>query len=156
MELFKYCLGYFGLYWWYWTYSYHVVSHFNWGKCQNKRAKDLHVTSLGCHWVYQWQRWYIVPATQEPRNLYIITAKYIKGHLNKLPLACVGDMAVETKKKGKPDLKKKILPNVSGNASHGSKRMGCSRTLKIMQEWLWTQKVKWRVSYWIGVCTFVA
>ncbi|KAF9613462.1 hypothetical protein IFM89_008309 [Coptis chinensis] len=41
------------------------------------------------------------------KNLYIISVKGIKGRLNRLPSACVGDMVMVTVKKGKPDLWKK-------------------------------------------------
>ncbi|KAF0933411.1 hypothetical protein E2562_018518 [Oryza meyeriana var. granulata] len=41
------------------------------------------------------------------KNLYIISVKGIKGRLNRLPSACVGDMVMATVKKGKPDLRKK-------------------------------------------------
>jgi large subunit ribosomal protein L23e len=41
------------------------------------------------------------------KNLYVISVKGIKGRLNRLPAACVGDMFVATVKKGKPDLRKK-------------------------------------------------
>ena len=40
------------------------------------------------------------------KNLYIISVKGIKGRLNRLPSACVGDMVMATVKKGKPDLRK--------------------------------------------------
>ncbi|KAH9622290.1 hypothetical protein KSS87_007443 [Heliosperma pusillum] len=43
------------------------------------------------------------------KNLYIISVKGIKGRLNRLPSACVGDMVMATVKKGKPDLRKKNL-----------------------------------------------
>ena len=46
------------------------------------------------------------------KNLYIISVKGIKGRLNRLPLACVGDMVMATVKKGKPDLRKKVMPAV--------------------------------------------
>ncbi|XP_030969957.1 60S ribosomal protein L23-like [Quercus lobata] len=46
------------------------------------------------------------------KNLYIISVKGIKGRLNRLPSACVGDMVIATVKKGKPDLRKKVLPAV--------------------------------------------
>ncbi|KAG5043629.1 hypothetical protein JHK87_007544 [Glycine soja] len=46
------------------------------------------------------------------KNLYIISVKGIKGRLNRLPSACVGDMVMATVKKGKPDLRKKVLPAV--------------------------------------------
>ncbi|XP_009614476.1 large ribosomal subunit protein uL14-like isoform X3 [Nicotiana tomentosiformis] len=46
------------------------------------------------------------------RNLYIISVKGIKGRLNRLPPACVVDMVMATVKKGKPDLRKKVMPAV--------------------------------------------
>lgn len=46
------------------------------------------------------------------KNLYIIAVKGIKGRLNRLPASGVGDMVMATVKKGKPDLKKKIMPAV--------------------------------------------
>ncbi|KAI9194037.1 hypothetical protein LWI28_002594 [Acer negundo] len=45
------------------------------------------------------------------KNLYIISVKGIKGRLNRLPSACVGDMVMATVK-GKPDLRKKVMPTV--------------------------------------------
>jgi hypothetical protein len=42
------------------------------------------------------------------KNLYIISVKGIKGRLNRLPAACVGDMVMATVKKGKPDLKRRL------------------------------------------------
>lgn len=41
------------------------------------------------------------------KNLYIIAVQGIKGRLNRLPAAAVGDMVVATVKKGKPELRKK-------------------------------------------------
>ncbi|GAA0174784.1 ribosomal protein [Lithospermum erythrorhizon] len=46
------------------------------------------------------------------KNLYIISVKGIKGRLNRLPSACVGAMVMATVKKGKPDLRKKVMPAV--------------------------------------------
>ncbi|KAH0730076.1 hypothetical protein KY289_001264 [Solanum tuberosum] len=46
------------------------------------------------------------------KNLYIISVKGIKGRLNRLSSACVGDMVTATMKKGKPDLRKKVMPAV--------------------------------------------
>eukprot|EP00993_Chasmostoma_nieuportense_P005534 NODE_6157_length_565_cov_326.525114_g5992_i0.p1 GENE.NODE_6157_length_565_cov_326.525114_g5992_i0~~NODE_6157_length_565_cov_326.525114_g5992_i0.p1 ORF type:complete len:141 (-),score=17.04 NODE_6157_length_565_cov_326.525114_g5992_i0:58-480(-) len=46
------------------------------------------------------------------KNLYIISVKGIKGRLNKLPAASVGDMVLATVKKGKPELRKKVMPAV--------------------------------------------
>uniref|UniRef100_A0A2K5N9F8 Large ribosomal subunit protein uL14 n=1 Tax=Cercocebus atys TaxID=9531 RepID=A0A2K5N9F8_CERAT len=43
------------------------------------------------------------------KNLYIISVKGIKGRLNRLPAAGVGDMVMATVKKGKPELRKKVL-----------------------------------------------
>ncbi|CAN6570759.1 unnamed protein product [Malus baccata var. baccata] len=36
----------------------------------------------------------------------------IKGRFNHLPSACVGNMVMATVKKGKPDLRKKVLPAI--------------------------------------------
>ena len=36
----------------------------------------------------------------------------IRGRLNRLPAAAVGDMIVATVKKGKPELRKKVMPAV--------------------------------------------
>merc|ERR1712168_1648647 len=46
------------------------------------------------------------------KNLYIIAVKGIKGRLNRLPSATSGDMFVVSCKKGKPELRKKVLPAV--------------------------------------------
>ncbi|WMV30233.1 hypothetical protein MTR67_023618 [Solanum verrucosum] len=46
------------------------------------------------------------------KNLYIISMKGIKGRLNRLPSTCVGDMVMATMKKGKTNLKKKVMPAV--------------------------------------------
>ena len=46
------------------------------------------------------------------KNLYIIAVKEIKGRLNRLPSACVGDFVLATVKKGKPELRKKVHPVV--------------------------------------------
>ncbi|OSX72601.1 hypothetical protein BU14_0419s0007 [Porphyra umbilicalis] len=46
------------------------------------------------------------------KNLYIISVKGIKGVLNRLPSASVGDMVLATVKKGKPELRKKVMPAV--------------------------------------------
>ncbi|KAG5595436.1 hypothetical protein H5410_036668 [Solanum commersonii] len=43
------------------------------------------------------------------KNLYIISVKGIKGRLNRLPSACVGDMVMATVKKSKTDLRKKVM-----------------------------------------------
>jgi len=46
------------------------------------------------------------------KNLYIIAVKGIKGRLNKMPGATVGNMVMATVKKGKPELRKKVMPAV--------------------------------------------
>ena len=46
------------------------------------------------------------------KNLYIISVKGIKGRLNRLPAAGVGDMVMATVKKGKAELRKKVHPVV--------------------------------------------
>ncbi|KAJ2472629.1 hypothetical protein GGI02_001442 [Coemansia sp. RSA 2322] len=46
------------------------------------------------------------------KNLNIIAVFGIKGRLSRLPAAGVGDMVVATVRKGKPDLRKKVMPAV--------------------------------------------
>mmetsp|Transcript_54391 Transcript_54391/g.113605 ORF Transcript_54391/g.113605 Transcript_54391/m.113605 type:complete len:141 (-) Transcript_54391:96-518(-) len=46
------------------------------------------------------------------KNLFILSVKGIKGRLNKLPSATVGDMVMCSVKKGKPELRKKVMPGV--------------------------------------------
>ena len=46
------------------------------------------------------------------KNLYIISVKGIKGRLNRLPAAGMGDMVMATVKKGKAELRKKVHPVV--------------------------------------------
>lgn len=41
------------------------------------------------------------------KNLYIISVKGIKGRLNRMPSAGIGDLVLATVKKGKPELRKK-------------------------------------------------
>lgn len=42
------------------------------------------------------------------KNLYVISVRGVKGRLNRLPAAGVGDMVLATVKKGKPELRKKV------------------------------------------------
>ena len=44
------------------------------------------------------------------KNLYILAVSGIKGRLNRLPAA--GDMVMASVKKGKPELRKKVMPAV--------------------------------------------
>ena len=46
------------------------------------------------------------------KNLYIIAVCGIKGRLNRLPAAGIADMVLATVKKGKPELRKKVMPAV--------------------------------------------
>eukprot|EP00339_Tiarina_fusa_P027993 CAMPEP_0117024014 /NCGR_PEP_ID=MMETSP0472-20121206/17874_1 /TAXON_ID=693140 ORGANISM="Tiarina fusus, Strain LIS" /NCGR_SAMPLE_ID=MMETSP0472 /ASSEMBLY_ACC=CAM_ASM_000603 /LENGTH=140 /DNA_ID=CAMNT_0004730319 /DNA_START=21 /DNA_END=443 /DNA_ORIENTATION=+ len=46
------------------------------------------------------------------KNLYVVAVKGIKGRLNRLPSASIGDMVLATVKKGKPELRKKMLAAV--------------------------------------------
>ena len=46
------------------------------------------------------------------KNLYIVSVKGIKGRLNKIPGATVGNMVMATCKKGKPELRKKVMPAI--------------------------------------------
>ncbi|AFP65420.1 60S ribosomal protein L23 (nucleomorph) [Chroomonas mesostigmatica CCMP1168] len=46
------------------------------------------------------------------KNLHIIAVSRIKGRLNRLPASGPGDMILATVKKGKPELRKKVLTAV--------------------------------------------
>ena len=46
------------------------------------------------------------------KNLHIIAVKGFGARLNRLPKAAVGDMVMATVKKGKPELRKKVMPAV--------------------------------------------
>eukprot|EP00002_Diphylleia_rotans_P006692 TRINITY_DN16065_c0_g1_i1.p2 TRINITY_DN16065_c0_g1~~TRINITY_DN16065_c0_g1_i1.p2 ORF type:complete len:142 (-),score=18.92 TRINITY_DN16065_c0_g1_i1:39-464(-) len=46
------------------------------------------------------------------KNLYVISVVGIKGRLNRLPSASAGDMVMASVKKGKPELRKKVMPAV--------------------------------------------
>merc|ERR1712200_76472 len=46
------------------------------------------------------------------KNLYVIAVSGIKGRLNRLPSATAEDMFVASVKKGKPELRKKVMPAV--------------------------------------------
>merc|ERR1719204_1912314 len=46
------------------------------------------------------------------KNLYVIAVSGIKGRLNRLPSATAGDMFVASVKKGKPELRKNVIPAV--------------------------------------------
>merc|ERR1739848_214612 len=46
------------------------------------------------------------------KNLFVIAVKGVKGTLNRLPSATVGDMFVASVKKGKPELRKKVMQAV--------------------------------------------
>ncbi|KAK8791999.1 hypothetical protein WA158_005376 [Blastocystis sp. Blastoise] len=44
------------------------------------------------------------------KNLYVISVTGVKGTLNMLPSASVGDMFMASVKKGSPELRKKVTP----------------------------------------------
>jgi len=46
------------------------------------------------------------------KNLFIMAVAGIRGRLNRLPAAACGDMVLATVKKGKPELRKKVMPAV--------------------------------------------
>merc|ERR1712037_541878 len=46
------------------------------------------------------------------KNLYIMAVKRWGSRLNRLPAAAPGDMVMATVKKGKPDLRKKVMPAI--------------------------------------------
>merc|ERR1711990_215470 len=46
------------------------------------------------------------------KNLYIMAVKGYGARLNRLPAATVGDMFMATVKKGKPELRKKVMPAI--------------------------------------------
>merc|ERR1711912_179281 len=46
------------------------------------------------------------------KNLYIMAVKGIGSRLNRMPAGTVGDMFMATVKKGKPELRKKVMPAV--------------------------------------------
>lgn len=46
------------------------------------------------------------------KNLFMISVRGYGGRLNRLPAAAVGDMIVATVKKGKPELRKKVMAAV--------------------------------------------
>ena len=43
------------------------------------------------------------------KNLYMFAVTGIQGRLNRLPAACPGDLVLVSVKKGKPELRKKVL-----------------------------------------------
>ncbi|PWN28497.1 putative RPL23A-60S large subunit ribosomal protein L23.e [Jaminaea rosea] len=46
------------------------------------------------------------------RNLFVIAVQGVGARLNRLPAAASGDMVVASVKKGKPELRKKVMPAV--------------------------------------------
>merc|ERR1719453_2776814 len=46
------------------------------------------------------------------KNLFMMAVRGIGGRLNKMPKACPGDMFLATVKKGKPELRKKVMPAI--------------------------------------------
>ena len=60
------------------------------------------------------------------KNLFIISVINIKGRLNKLPSAAPGDLVMATCKKGKPELRKKVMPAVVIRQRKPWRRKGAS------------------------------
>eukprot|EP00516_Mucochytrium_quahogii_P009751 CAMPEP_0203766212 /NCGR_PEP_ID=MMETSP0099_2-20121227/288_1 /ASSEMBLY_ACC=CAM_ASM_000209 /TAXON_ID=96639 /ORGANISM=" , Strain NY0313808BC1" /LENGTH=125 /DNA_ID=CAMNT_0050662529 /DNA_START=80 /DNA_END=457 /DNA_ORIENTATION=+ len=46
------------------------------------------------------------------KNLYVVAVTNIGGRLNRLPAASAGDMVLCSVKKGKPELRKKMMPAI--------------------------------------------
>jgi large subunit ribosomal protein L23e len=46
------------------------------------------------------------------KNLYVISVTCYRGRLNRLPAATVGDIFMGAVKKGKPELRKKVMPGI--------------------------------------------
>ena len=102
------------------------------------------------------------------RNLYIISVKGIGARLNRLPAAGVGDMVMATVKKGKPELRKKVMPAVVVRQSKPWRRPdgiylyfednagvvsdeSCSLDYGLGCGWVMVSgRMTWRV--WIGLC----
>ena len=47
------------------------------------------------------------------KNLYVIAVKNIRGQLNRMPAASVGDLVLATVEKGKPELRKRVGKGLS-------------------------------------------
>lgn len=60
------------------------------------------------------------------KNLYVIAVHGIRGRLNRLPSAGVGDMFVATVKKGKPELRKKVSPIWKSMLFSSACRVSCA------------------------------
>ena len=68
------------------------------------------------------------------KNLYIISVKGIKGRLNKIPGATVGNMVMATVKKGKPELRKKVpIPDPECLERKSSKTLALTRVTPKLQ-----------------------
>ena len=67
------------------------------------------------------------------KNLFVIAVRGVKGRLNRLPAAGSCDTIVATVKKGKPELRKKVIPAlVIRQRSHSAGRMMSSYTSRTM------------------------
>ena len=67
------------------------------------------------------------------KNRYVIAVHGIRGRLNRLPAAGVGDMFVATVKKCKPELRKKVMPLLFVKEDRSEAVMASLYILKIMQ-----------------------
>ena len=66
-------------------------------------------------------------------NRYVIAVHGIRGRLNRLPAAGVGDMFVATVKKSRPELRKKVMPLLFVKEDRSEGVMASLYILKIMQ-----------------------
>jgi hypothetical protein len=77
------------------------------------------------------------------RNLYIISVKGIGARLNRLPAGGAGDMVMATVKKGKPELRKKVMPAVIVRQSKPwTRRKGGRRAMAAYRVQLWCRHVR--------------
>merc|ERR1711879_879505 len=77
------------------------------------------------------------------KNLYVISVVGYKGRLNRMPAAAGGDMCMCTVKKGKPELRKKVMPGVViRKANPSTERMAPPSTSRTTLALLSTTRAK--------------
>merc|ERR1712243_410774 len=79
--------------------------------CQQNVQEVGSEENSGCPWLFLLGLSSIAD-NSGAKNLYVIAVSGIKGRLNRLPSATAGDMFVASVKKGKPELRKKVMPAV--------------------------------------------
>merc|ERR1712183_1013183 len=90
----------------------HIVTDIKQTTCPRNVQEVGSEGNSGCPWLSPLVPSSTVPTTVAPKNLYVIAVSGIKGRLNRLPSATAGDMFVASVKKGKPELRKKVMPAV--------------------------------------------